>query len=892
MIKKTIGIFSLVFAVIFMLLALSTAFGDRAGIVLPWTKAYAARFDVKAEEFANPGLEFRPYKMVHNLGGAWNFNKATTMDQKLDYLKEIGFGGIVTNVEWNSGYLQDDAAFDSLNKLLDGAKNRSLGTWLYDEYWYPSGYANQLTTKDHPEFEAIGASVISEYGTGKDPVSINIPARTQKIIGAVIYPISADGVMQSDKGQVIKFSLSGDKSVLTAAGLDGDWKISVFVQNPVFTDDELVADVSGQKRQPVNLLNRDAVERFIDMTYKKYKEKIPDFSNKIQAFFTDEPALNTTRFIDGVNTFQFPLIPWESTLADKFKAKFGYELLPKMSSLFAGDSDIDKLVRQNFYELVGDMFSENYTQQIQDWCEANGSELSGHYFFEENLAYQIPVYGDLFQVLCKSGFPGIDNLQLYPEEFIRGGLFGSAKLASSAARFRNISEVMVELCPVSDMDKFNANSHEYAMGAISQLYISGISHINSYYDPAGNSNEEAKIFNDYAGRMGYVLDGAVMNSGIGIFYSTKTGQQYFTPSMKQDLMDVTYGVTAAGSRTMDLAKRLSKAKLDFDFFNEEIIEKAIVKNGYLVSGSARYTVIIIPGTEVMPLKTMQKLDKFASRGGKLIFMDCLPSKSNVASESAEVIKIAQKYAKSMMYNSPVGNTPNIALNALVMATSLDSTSGIYLQSNITDGTPENSNYNGSWSGGTPCFIEIDLGSSKSFDTVVLYTQDTYEVKAYNLQYWKDDKWVTIAEVRDNAENTIFHNFGRIAAQKVRIEVLEGSASQATLARINELELYDSAAAGGSLNMIDQVREWSNFKLKVNEIDKTDKNKLMVSSYSKGNRKFNMIVNNATKSIDVKLEQKGVKSYKIYDPYTGKIYTTTGDKITINSFRALFAEPVK
>ena len=843
---------------------------------------------VTAEEFLNPSLKFRPYLIMNDSSQALDKGKAVTLEQKMEYLLGVGFGGLVTNVAWNKDYLQDDKAFVALIKILDAARARSLGTWLYDEYDFPSGTANQLTMDGHPEYAAIGLGQIIKRGTGKSNVTIDIPKNMQQVVSATIFPI-VKGAVDNTQGKNVPLNISNGK--LTVEGLDSGFEIQVFGVYPVNVDDNIPADASGQKRVYPNLLNKDAVARFIDITYQQYKNKIPDFSNRIQAFFTDEPTLTTERYYstDGYKKMNYPLVPWEGTLADRFKAKFGYDLLQNLTSLYAGDSDVDKQVRQNYYEIVGDMFSENYTGQIEKWCQANGTNLSGHYFFEEMLAYEVTNYGDLFQTYCASGFPGVDALSMFPDNYLSGGLFEATKLASSAARYRNVSSVMVELCPVDNVDKFNTNHHEYATGYVSELYAAGITHVNCYYDPCTTSDEQGKLFNDYVGRMGTMLDNAVMNSGIGVFYSTKTAQQYQIPSKTQDLFDASPGIITEGSAIKDLVNRLSKAKLDFNFFNEEIIDAAAVKDGYLLSGSAKYSVIILPSVEVIPLSTMQKLDRFAQSGGKLIFTGCLPSKSNMAQENALVKSIADKYKDNLMYNSALGNIPNLALGATVTASS--NAGGIYKESNITDGDADTSNWNTSWSGTAPGWVEIDLGKPQTFNSAILYTQNEYKLSDYNIEYWTGTDWKSVASATGNTKDANTYSFPSVTSQKVRIEMSKGSVDQPTTARIIEFELYDTTNIADKKSVLALAKEWSNSKLTVTEEDQINTDKLMLSQFSKYNSMFYMMVNTLPTAMTVTLEQPGVKAFKIYNPNDGSITLLNGNKLTIAGYRALFIEPI-
>lgn len=113
--------------------------------------------------FLNPPNEYRIYRLSHAL--------PEDMEKYLVDISDLGFGGIVTNVNWHNDktdkakYLQCDEDFVTLDKNIDVCKKNNIGVWMYDEKGYPSGSADGLTLKDHPEFEAKGFTVFELNGT-------------------------------------------------------------------------------------------------------------------------------------------------------------------------------------------------------------------------------------------------------------------------------------------------------------------------------------------------------------------------------------------------------------------------------------------------------------------------------------------------------------------------------------------------------------------------------------------------------------------------------------------------------------------------------------------------------------------------------------------------------
>jgi len=71
-------------------------------------------------------------------------------------LKEIGYSGVVTNLPFENGYLENPENWRVLHAMLQAADDERMRLWLYDEKGYPSGGAGGLTLKENPDWEAKG----------------------------------------------------------------------------------------------------------------------------------------------------------------------------------------------------------------------------------------------------------------------------------------------------------------------------------------------------------------------------------------------------------------------------------------------------------------------------------------------------------------------------------------------------------------------------------------------------------------------------------------------------------------------------------------------------------------------------------------------------------------
>ncbi|MCL2517795.1 MAG: hypothetical protein FWF15_04450, partial [Oscillospiraceae bacterium] len=99
-------------------------------------------------------------KITH--GGGYDVNnpdyetKCRQIEAHIDRLKQIGYGGIVTNVPFTKSYIEDETALKLLKHEVEYCNQTGMKVWLYDEKGYPSGTAGGLTLKKNPDFEAKG----------------------------------------------------------------------------------------------------------------------------------------------------------------------------------------------------------------------------------------------------------------------------------------------------------------------------------------------------------------------------------------------------------------------------------------------------------------------------------------------------------------------------------------------------------------------------------------------------------------------------------------------------------------------------------------------------------------------------------------------------------------
>ena len=573
------------------------------------------------DEFKNPLDEYRIFHMYHGFGDNY--------ETVLNTLHSYGFRGVVTNNAWDENYLRNASNYAVVNAVIDKSKAMGMTVWLYDEYGYPSGTADHQTLDGHPEYEAIGVGLLS--GEYQDTAEFSLPEAFQKII---YVEILRDGV----KTPAAEINSCETDERTVKVYVPGAFILNVYAQKIAFEGSHAEKNGYRPNHYP-NLLNRDAVKRFIDIVYGGYRNNIKDIG-MVQAIFTDEPSL-MTHFVNTAEKYPYFIVPWENRLPALFREMHGYDLLPHLSSLFGGYSDEDKILRVNFYQTVAGMMTQSFYIPLRDYCEEMGVAFSGHNLLEENLSWHVGLYGDMMKNIGTMQIPGIDVLSCVPPAYLKSW-YMTPKYVSSAARNNGKDVVMVEFCPVADMEQFKVDEFKNVLGTTSLLFFNGANRFNTYYSYNRMTKENAVLWNEYSGRLNTLLRGSTFASEIALMYPIANTQAYFTA----ENMHFSYpdGKIHSLDRSInDVATQLLRNQLDFNFIDAESLEKANIEDGKLVIGHGAYKVVVIPNIEVMSLASIRKLTEFSDANGKVIWLESLPGLATRAEDTAEVRRLAVQF---------------------------------------------------------------------------------------------------------------------------------------------------------------------------------------------------------------------------------------------------------
>jgi hypothetical protein len=322
----------------------------------------------------------------------------------------------------------------------------------------------------------------------------------------------------------------------------------------------------------------------------------------------------------------------------------GYPPQPHYHLLFTDSPDAPKF-RLDYFRTINNLFENNFSKKLGDWCKSKGIDLTGHYMCEHSM-YTQQLWGTKVMANYRhQGVPGIDHLGRQIDERI------SAKQCQSVVNQYGKKRMISELYGCSGQNV----SFEDRFWISAQQICLGVNMLNphlSLYTMVGCRKRDfpPNIFcqqpwwpintaiDKPLSRMCAVMSkGAYypealiihpQESTFVLWQSKDDGLGQIGANYEWDWQPVTDS-TKADIETLDsnlknLMNEMLGAQRTFDFGDETIIADcgkittSKDETVYLNIGNMSYPVIILPDMVTISLSTFELLKKFKSAGGHLV----------------------------------------------------------------------------------------------------------------------------------------------------------------------------------------------------------------------------------------------------------------------------------
>jgi hypothetical protein len=566
-----------------------------------------------AERFAVPPADSRILKIIHMLP-----DNPGDQDMLIRSLTAQGFGGMATNVSFEN-YLESEPNWAAFTRAVTEAKKAGMALWLYDERGYPSGNAGGITMRDHPEWEACGlliADTASEGGT----VTLQLPPGD--LMRAAAFPVSG-GII--DLNATTDLSESVENGTLHWEAPPRSCYVMVITKNRLYEGTHAAVSLAD-KLPYVNLLMPEPTARFLEVTHAQYANRLGnDLGKWFTATFTDEPSLMSL----FMRPQPYRVLPWAPNLAAEFHKRRGYELEPLIPALVADAGPKGQSVRYDFWLTVGELVSENFFGQIQQWCREHNILSGGHLLLEEPLLTHVPLYGDFFRCARRLDAPSIDCLTSIPEEvpwFIARLISSVADLEGRAVTMCETSDHVQRFRPPGDDRPVREVTEDEIRGTCNRLIVNGITTITSYYSFSGLSTSQLLRLNEWVGRCCTMLKGGHQVTDIALLYPVESVWPQFSPARNwtEDAPAAAHQIERVYHAA---AKDLYSSGRDFTYVDAKTLAEADVQDGVLRHGRLQWRVVVLPCADTLPLRAWENLALFYRTGGALIALTALPANS-------------------------------------------------------------------------------------------------------------------------------------------------------------------------------------------------------------------------------------------------------------------------
>jgi autotransporter-associated beta strand protein len=558
----------------------------------------------------------------------------------VDQMAAAGIGGIQLFMQ-SDGYLQTEQAWSNVQTNILAANAAGLKVWVTDENGYPSGMAGGRVVEANPAHEARCLVEVKLDGRGRaNPFTLFLPTGAEKFVYAYLYPRDSSNQPVLSSNQVVPVQTN----LVTGTGIRGNWTLRAYalrINDESTQAMSTAAQFQTSGRYP-DLLDSAAMQTFMSLTHEEYARRFGPLQGKIDAFYSNEPNLMTLWW--SGNPAERPggvsFLPWDGDISLRFQERHGYDMRPLSPSLFTGAADTtSKLVRRHFYETVGTVLAQNFSQRIADWADQNGVLAAGHPLQEEDLYYHVIHYGDMFRFVEPMDVASCDVPM--PD---RGATWNywMPKFLSSVAQFKNRPIVSALLDPLIYRSQPNLTPVPQDFRRIVNMAVfSGVNQFQTYLSWSQYSPASYRGMSEYLGRLSLALRGARNAATVGLYYPIETFQANFIPAPDFWTMPVTEWQTLRSMQSTlnNTAQNLCKAGIDFNWLHGDWIRNAVIEGGVLVVGSHRYSTVVLPRVELLPLPVAQKLEQFRQAGGKVVLVESKPVLGDSVSEHATVASL-------------------------------------------------------------------------------------------------------------------------------------------------------------------------------------------------------------------------------------------------------------
>ena len=606
-------------------------------------------------QFLTPADEFSPIPF-------WFWNDSFSEEEitrQIEDFCEKGVNGFVIHprigIPKEIPYLSDKF-MHYVRYAVEEAARLHMKVVLYDEAMYPSGSAHGMVVEGDPQFasRALRLEVIPFIEMTPDKHGMFT-------ISSTLAPderiLSVQAGIKYTEGTIIPDSIRElsvkDGQITFAPENPAAWVILILIEGYSHGtirgihagEDDLEPDAPASG----DLMNPDAMDKFIHLTYDRYYEVLKDhFGTTIIGMFTDEPCAEGRNPIEGIQPWTEGFLEWWEQCGGQVTD------LPLLWLDTAEPAELSDAIRRKYEKAINKRLCFAYYGKISEWCETHGIALTGHPHKSDDIGFL-----KYFQI------PGQDLVWRWvaPENdlALTGRDSTMAKCSSDSARHmgkkRNANECF-GCCGSDEIDwAFSADDMKWYLDwlfvrGVNLLYphaffysIEGVIRYGERPPDVGPHSiwwEDYRLFSDYIKRMCWLMTDSINTTSIAILCA-----EDYLPWI--------------------LAKECFQRQIEFNYLEDNLIlsGKCRAEDGFLRINAQNYRVLLIESPEQLTDDLANALKPFVASGGKILCLTENKTPEELISELVTLTNTEPGCLREIVLNTLHGKEKDIRISHVV-----------------------------------------------------------------------------------------------------------------------------------------------------------------------------------------------------------------------------------
>ncbi len=343
---------------------------------------------------------------------------------------------------------------------------------------------------------------------------------------------------------------------------------------------------------------------------------------------------------------------WTPTLPAEFRKRRGYDLIPNLPKLIAGDSPQTSQLRHDYGQTLTELVNENYLVQINDFAHAHHTRFRSQTYGEPAVDFSSQSLVDL---------PEGEGPQWRAFSTLRWATSANHVFGNPITSGETFTWLHSPVFRATPLDMKAEADIDFIIGE-NQLIFHGW----PYSPPAsqlppgdpGWSLYAAAVFNDhnpwhpvmpavtaYITRLSWLLRQGQPANQVAVLLPTDDAWATFAPTSDK-ATQTPASVTAALQKLLpkDLIPAILSAGYNFDFIDAQAINNGALTQAGVIPSQARsaqprnprisarearsippHQILILPPTTRIPAATLRAIAAFQQAGGKVIALGHLPT---------------------------------------------------------------------------------------------------------------------------------------------------------------------------------------------------------------------------------------------------------------------------